>query len=481
MKRADRMKKRKAGEGTVRLRKDGRWEGRIVVDYDINGLPITKNVLAKTESECNKKLNELKDKIGITSRNRVKSSMPFGEWMDFWYQYYCKIGLKITTQQGYEILIYKHIIPKIGDIPLNKLTQNDLQKFYTSLKQNGRIRYTDTLGKGLSDRVIRSCHANCRTSLQRAVDDGLIKTNPAIGCKLPPKKAREMQVLTKEEMKRFLIQAKYDGYYEIFIMALSTGMRRGENVGLKWKDINFETGQLDIGRQVTRVKGELIITEPKTKDSIRSIILPTNILNILKEYKKTVDSEWMFPSPIKENMPRDPSAVYHLMQAVLERAECKRVRFHDLRHTFATTSVGNGMDIKTLSTILGHISSKTTIDIYLHSTDEMKKNAADKINTRFSKGKAIDENVQADSEQSPQETKFEPKKGKMRKQGTGCISKINDHLYEGRYSPKDAFGKRMARNIYARTREECEEKLAILIQEMKAEIATQKAELRKAQ
>ena len=287
--------------------------------------------------------------------------------------------------------------------------------------------------------------------------------------------------MSKEELKRFFIQAKYDGYYEIFIMVLATGMRRGEDMALKWKDLNFETGQLDIGRQVTRVKGELIITEPKTKDSIRSIILPPNIMKILKEYKKTVDSEWMFPSPIKENMPRDPSAVYRKMQEVLERAECKRVRFHDLRHTFATTSVANGMDIKTLSTILGHISSKTTIDIYLHSTDEMKQNAAEKINARFSKGKAIDENIQAGEGQKPQETQFEPKKGKIRKAGTGCISKINDHLYEGRYSPKDAYGKRMARNIYAHTREECEEKLAILIREMKAEIATQKAELRMAQ
>lgn len=474
-------KKRKPGEGTIRLRKDGRWEGRIVVDYNIEGLPITKNVLAKTESECNQKLNELKDKIGITRRNRVKSSMPFGEWIDFWYQYYCKIGLKITTQEGYESRIYKHIIPKLGDIPLNKLTQNDLQKFYTDLKQNGRLQYADTLGKGLSDRLVRSCHANCRTALQRAVDDGLIKTNPAVGCKLPPKKAREMQVLNKEELKRFFIQAKYDGYYEIFIMVLATGMRRGEDMALKWKDLNFETGQLDIGRQVSRVKGKLIITEPKTKDSIRSIILPPNILNILKEYKKTVDSEWMFPSPRVEGMPRDPSAVYHQMQVVLERAECKKVRFHDLRHTFATTSVGNGIDIKTLSTILGHISSKTTIDIYLHSTDEMKKNAADKINARFSMGKATDENVQADSEQTPQETKFEPKKGKMRKQGTGCISKINDHLYEGRYSPKDAYGKRMARNVYTKTEEECEIELAKLIVRMKAEIAAQKAQLRMAQ
>lgn len=228
-------KKRKTGEGTVRLRKDGRWEGRIVVDYDIDGLPITKNVPAKTESECNKKLNELKDKIGITSRNRVKSSMPFGEWMDFWYQYYCRIGLKTTTQEGYESRIYKHIIPKLGDIPLNKLTQNDLQKLYTDLEENGRLRYADTLGKGLSNRLVRSCHANCRTALQRAVDDGLIKTNPAIGCKLPTKKAREMQVLSKEELKRFFIQAKYDGYYEIFIMVLATGMRRGEEWHLSGK------------------------------------------------------------------------------------------------------------------------------------------------------------------------------------------------------------------------------------------------------
>lgn len=102
------MKKRKAGEGTVRFRKDGRWEGRIVVGYDTKGLPITKNVLAKTESECNKKLKELKDKIGITTRNRVNSNMPFGEWMDFWYQYYCKIGLKITTQSRAQNGTIKH-------------------------------------------------------------------------------------------------------------------------------------------------------------------------------------------------------------------------------------------------------------------------------------------------------------------------------------------------------------------------------------
>ncbi len=475
------MARRKSGQGTVRLRKDGRWEGRVVIGYDENGLPKTKNVTAKTKTECIEKLENLKDETGFICREKVHSRMTFGEWIDFWYQNYCKIRIKESTQEGYETRIYNHIIPKIGKIPLNELTQNDLQKFYNSLKQDGRLRYRDTLGEGLSDRFVRSCHANCRTALQKATDDRLIKKNPAIGCKIPPKKSREMQVLTPDEIKRFLIQAKCDGFFEIFLVALSTGLRRGEDMALKWEDLNLDTGELKVRRQVKRTKGRLVITEPKTEESVRTIILPKSLVSILKEYKETIDSEWMFPSPKVEGMPRDPSAVYGMMQVILERAECKKLRFHDLRHTFATTSVANGMDIKTLSTILGHVSSKTTLDIYLHSTEEMKKEAAEKINARFNKDTNGNEKTITDKQKKPSQAKFEPKKGKMRKPGTGCISKINDHLYEGRYSPKDAYGKRMARNIYAPTREECEEKLAILIKEMKAEIAEQKAKLRMAQ
>ena len=110
----------------------------------------------------------------------------------------------------------------------------------------------------------------------------------------------------------------------------------------------------------------------------------------------------------------------------------------------------------------------------------MKQNAADKINARFNKDTNGSEETIADKQEKAPQAKFEPKKGKMRKPGTGCISKINDHIYEGRYSPKDAYGKLMARNIYAPTREECEEKLAILIKEMNAEIAEQKAKLKNA-
>ena len=178
----------------------------------------------------------------------------------------------------------------------------------------------------------------------------------------------------------------------------------------------------------------------------------------------------MFPSPVKEDSPMDPAAVRKRLQTVLERAECKRLRFHDLRHTFATASLEHGMDIKTLSTIIGHVSSTTTLNTYTHITDAMRQSAADKIDRGIGKAKPKDHG-QTSQKLAP--STFQAHKGQRRKPGTGCVSQINGHLWEGRYSPI-VNGKRMARNIYAKTEEECEEKLAELIREMKAEIAAGK-------
>ena len=157
---------------------------------------------------------------------------------------------------------------------------------------------------------------------------------------------------------------------------------------------------------------------------------------------------------------------------MLERPDCKRIRLHDLRHTFATTALANGMDIKTLSSIIGHVSSSTTLDIYLHSTDKMQKEAAKSIDQGIrgvSSKEKTSEALNTDSEKTAPKQKFEPTKSKHRKPGTGCVSKINDNLWEGRYTPT-VNGKRMARNVYAHTEEECEAKLAEMIKEMKIEI-----------
>lgn len=478
-------RKRKNGEGTIRLRQDGRWEGRCVIGYDDNGYPKTKNVLAKTKRECVEKLRLLREACGSTKSDKIRPDMCFGDWITYWYENHCKPKIRLTTQANYEDRIRLHIIPEIGQIPLNKLTQNDLQQFYGRLKKNGRKSHTELYGEGLSDRMVRMCHASCRSALEKAVQDGLIRTNPASGCKLPPKKAREMQVLNRDELQRLLIQAREEGYYELFLLALATGLRLGELMALQWDDLNFKTGVLTINKQVYEVKGQLILNQPKTKASIRKLVLPRALLAVLKEYKKTVDSRWMFPSPVKEDRPLTPGMAERRLRLILQHAGCRHIRFHDLRHIFATLALENGMDVKTLSAMLGHVSAATTLDIYTHITDDMQRAAAANIDRGIGKAEpqasALTPEQKTARPETTGMTDFKPYKGRMRKPGTGCISKINDHLFEGRYSPTWIDGKKHARNVYAHTREECEEKLKVLIVEMKAELAELKKQQAKAE
>ena len=471
-------RKRKQGEGTLRLRKDGRWEGRVVIGYDDKGKPKTKIVLAHTKGECVEKLEMLKEECGRTTE-KLKPDMPFGEWIDFWYKYFSSPKLRPTTQATYENRIYGHIIPSIGKIPISKLTQNDLQQFYAKLKRTGRKVNVELKGTGVSDRMVRSCHALCRSSLEKAVEEGLITRNPSIGCKLPPKKNGEMKVLTQNEIVRLLNQAYDEGYYEMFLLELTTGMRRGEILGLKWRDLNLETGELNIKRQLT-TKG---ISVPKTKSSIRTILLPPDMLELLREMKKTAKYDWIFPSPVKEGEPRNPTAITKRFRLMLERAHCKHVRFHDLRHTFATMALENGMDVKTLSAMIGHVSSETTLNIYSHVTDIMRAQAAVKIDreiggTNAEMPEAKDEPRQPET--SEIEGNFEPWKPKVRKSGTGCVYQINDHLWEGSYFPRLPNGSRKKFNVYAKTREECEKELAKMIEEKKKEIAAEKKKMKTA-
>ena len=329
--------------------------------------------------------------------------------------------------------------------------------------------------------MVRSCHTTCRTALEKAVTEGLITTNPAIGCRLPPKKAKEMQVLTQEEIQRFLIQAHEEGYYEFFLLELTTGMRRGEILGLQWKDVNLDTGELHIRRQVVKKGAQTLLSKPKTKSSIRTILLPPGMVEILAKLKKNATCDWVFPSPVKEGEPRNPDSLYGRFQKILQRAQCKKVRFHNLRHTFATMALENGMDIKTLSAMIGHISAETTLNIYSHITDTMQRQAAVKIDREIGGTDAqmpepelpkASEQAQAIATPKP---KFEPYKGKIRKPGTGCVYQINDTLWEGSFYPRMPDGKRKKFNVYAETREQCEAKLAEMIAEKKAEIAEEKA------
>ena len=180
-------------------------------------------------------------------------------------------------------------------------------------------------------------------------------------------------------------------------------------MGLQWQDLDFNTGMLEIRRQAYYLNGKMQTSEPKTKTSVRTIKLPEAVLNVLKKLKEKTDSRWMFPSPVVDDVPRNPNTMQKKIRKVLERADCKRIRFHDLRHTFATTALANGMDIKTLSSIIGHVSSSTTLDIYLHSTDKMQKEAAKSIDQGIrgvSSKEKTSEELNTDCEKTALKQKF---------------------------------------------------------------------------
>ena len=447
----------------------------MVIGYDDKGLPKTKNVLAKTKSECVEKLKTLKDALAPPAPPRTRADMPFGDWMEHWYETHSRPAARPGTRRIYEGYLRLYIRPGLGHIPLNRLTAKDMQQFFVWLKTEGRADQSDG-ETGLADSQLRNIHSLCWRALEKAVSGNLIPQNPASGCKLPPARKGEMNLLSREAMQKLLIQAKEEKYYELFLLEFATGLRLGELTVLQWEDLNLTTGELRISKQAVVIGSEVVVTEPKTKAAVRTLLLPPKVLEVFREYRKRNVSRWLFPSPKKEDSPLLPSVVRQRLHRLLDHAGCERMRFHDLRHTFATLALENGMDVKTLSAMLGHVSAATTLDIYTHITDDMRLTAAANIDRGIGKAALQEDASEPGQETAPAQaekpsmTDFKPYVGRKRKSGTGCISQINDHLFEGRYSPKWPDGKKHARNVYARTREECEEKLKVLIVEMKEEI-----------
>ena len=158
-------------------------------------------------------------------------------------------------------------------------------------------------------------------------------------------------------------------------MELATGLRRGELLGLKWEDIDLDRGNLRVKRQIARIDGEIVEAPLKTKNAYRTLPLAEDTVDVLQQQKKKVGSRpWVFPSPT--GGPISPDSVLHMLHRVLKRAGLPRVRFHDLRHTFATLALQNGVDIKTVSGMLGHFSAGFTLDTYAHVTTAAQKEAA---------------------------------------------------------------------------------------------------------
>ena len=400
--------RRASGEGLLRWRKDRKhWEGRITIGTSDDGKPINKCFSGKTQREVIEKMNRFREQLRGTTLS-ADSRMKLRDWAEQWLNEYMVHVIRPQTISRYRGLLQLHVYPYLGDYQISKITTIQIQRMYNDLKENGRRKNVKKLGKGLSGNTVRGIHM-----------------------------------------------------FEMLFLDVTTGLRRGELVALKWSDLNIRRHELKISRQYTRVNGELIISKPKTPSAIRTIKLTKITTNVLKKHQVGAISEWMFPSPLDPTRPIDPEACGRRLKRILEKAGCRNIRFHDIRHTFATMALENGIDVKTVADILGHNTVETALDTYTHITSEMLNHSANTIDRKIAGVRNVEEPTELQINRD-----FVPASGKKRRSGTGYIKQLSPNCWQGRYSPI-VNGKRETYNVHAETEEECEKKLAQIIKENK--------------
>ena len=290
---------------------------------------------------------------------------------------FCKANVKTYTARGYSQYFKVKILPKIGNIKIKNLSTVTCQQFLMDLYRNGRTRNVKTKGNGLSAKTVKDIKIALQTCLQKAADEGLIQDNPCRKVQLPKDDSKEMKTLKSNEIAAFLDEAKDSGCYEFYLLEITTGLRLGEILALTWDDLNINEKMITINKQVQRFGKELRITTPKTKASIRKISICDECLKqlLILRNRQRVDTKLMFPSPITGGY-RDPSSITRKLHRMQKRAGIPQIRFHDLRHSFATLSLEQGMDIKTVSHMLGHTDAGFTMNTYMHVTDTMQQTVA---------------------------------------------------------------------------------------------------------
>lgn len=371
-------KKRANGEGSIRKRADGRWEGRYTAGYHPEtGKHIIKNVLGKTQAECKAKLKKAIEESQSLDVGRA-DEYTVAAWLRTWFELYAKPHIRPSTMNYYHRNIEQHVAPAIGDIPLNKLTTRDLQKLYNDLQNNGRLRKVQKKEKpGLSNSTVRGIHMMLHNALDRAVKEKLILSNPTENCIIPKIEKQEMKILHPDHISAYLNAAEQRNALPMFYLELVSGLRKGELTALLWSDLDIQNRTISVSKQyVKNPNGELALTRPKTETSVRKVSIPQEAVDLLiSEHDKHPDNPYMFPSPITGEM-YYPDSIVNLHKKILKDAGLPHIRFHDLRHTFATLALQNGVDVKTVSSMLGHYDAGFTLRTYTHATRQKQDEAA---------------------------------------------------------------------------------------------------------
>ena len=371
------------GAGTIKHRSDGRWEAQITLGIDPGtGKPIRKSFYGKTQREARLKLTQAVAALDEGTYTEP-SKITVKQWMETWLaEYTCDV--KDSTRISYRQHMNNHIIPALGAVKLSDLTPAACQKFINDL----------TRVKGLSPKTVKNVHGVLHHALKQAVRLGYVRMNPTEACTLPRIEKAQIEPLDAPEIKQLLDVLGDDVYSDVLRVDIFTGMREGEILGLQWSCVDFDRGTIRIEKQLSRprVQGEIYRFTSLKNDKPRTIQPAPFVMQILKRQRRRqaeqriqAGAAWDdcgFPDLVFTNETGkylNYTIVLRHLKKALENAGLPEKRFHDLRHTYAVTSLQAGDDVKTVQENLGHHTAAFTLDQYGHVTDTMRQASAQRM------------------------------------------------------------------------------------------------------
>lgn len=365
------------GDGSIRQRPDGRWEGRFTAPDGRQ-----KSVYGKTKTACREALKRKQAEV-LTGIYVESSRMTVSDWLDLWLKDHCN-GLKPTTKMNYTSYVKKHIKPAIGSLALSKLNVLNLQTFFNDLGKTHSVSSVKTIKTTLS------------SALSCAVRLGLIKENPCPKITTGRREAHEMVIVDRQDFSAFIAATGSVKYGAALLFLLQTGIRSGELRGLRWADIDLEAKTMTVSRQISLGPDGYFIQTPKS-DKGRRLALMDETVALLKRHRadqaaqrlasgKWVDND-MTTDLVFRTKHGDHLHAHSLVQPAAKVGEAiglHGLRPHDLRHSYAVAALRSGIDVKTVQNALGHAKAAMTLDTYAKYTDDMGRTAAKKLSAYWS-------------------------------------------------------------------------------------------------
>jgi integrase len=378
--------RRSQGQGSITKLADGRWRGRLDFGWeekDGKRRRKRKVYYGRTERDVEGKLNRARVERARGLRPPTDERQRLGAFLTRWLHESVRFTVRPSSFDGYERLVRLHVAPHIADKVLARLDAQDLASLY------GRL-----LDAGLNPNTVRHVHVVLHRALRQAERWGLIPRNVADLVDAPRAARQEMTVLTAEQSRRLLETAQDDPLYALYVLALTTGMRSGELLALKWADVDWERGALRIRRQIGRTSQGLAFSEPKTAKGRRTISLSALAVDALRGHRAAQvearlqlgpywrDEDLVFTNALRGPLERQNVHV-RSWKPLLQRAGLPDIRFHDLRHSAATLLLSLGEHPKVVQERLGHATIAVTMDIYSHVMPELQRETAGKLDAVF--------------------------------------------------------------------------------------------------